>query len=544
VRKPSFSHDDIHAGISMIARFVTARVRARAILFAVLTLLSLTAASAQETITYTYDARGRLVNVDHGATGPNAGASAAYTYDNADNRSQVVVSGGGGTTTITLSPTSLPSGTVGTAYGTTTITASGGTSPYTYAVTTGSLPTGLNLSSAGALSGTPSATGTYSFTVTATDASSHTGSQAYTVTINAAVTITVNPSSVPNGTVGASYSQTITASGGTSPYTFTKSAGTLPAGVSLTTGGVLSGTPTTANTYSFTIKATDSASHTGTRAYSVTVSPANDLTLSPASLPAGTVGTAYSSTTITASGGTSPYTFAKSSGTLPVGLSLSSGGVLSGTPTTAATYSFTVTATDHNGNHVGSKSYSVTVSPANNLTLAPATLPSGTVGTAYSQTITASGGTSPYTFTKTSGTVPAGLTLSSGGVLSGTPTTATSYSFTVQATDSIGNHIGSKSYSVTIGASGPTANPDSASTTVCGTVSTNVIANDTGFAPLTLTGIVSSTKGTASVESSTNVSYTAFGNPGTGVVTYTVTDGHGATANGTLSITISGGVCP
>ena len=82
----------------MIARSVTARVRVRAVLFAVLTFLSLTAASAQETITYTYDARGRLVNVDHGATGPNAGASAAYTYDGADNRTQVVVTGGSGTT--------------------------------------------------------------------------------------------------------------------------------------------------------------------------------------------------------------------------------------------------------------------------------------------------------------------------------------------------------------------------------------------------------------------------------------------------------------
>ncbi|MEO6154476.1 MAG: autotransporter domain-containing protein, partial [Thermomonas sp.] len=84
--------------------------------------------------------------------------------------------------TLTLSPTTLPGGTLGVAYSQ-TITASGGTTPYSFAVTAGSLPTGLVLTSAGVLSGTPTASGTYAFTITATDLFGSTGSQAYTLVI-------------------------------------------------------------------------------------------------------------------------------------------------------------------------------------------------------------------------------------------------------------------------------------------------------------------------------------------------------------------------
>lgn len=92
----------------------------------------------------------------------------------------------------------------------------------------------------------------------------------------------------------------------------------------------------------------------------------------------------------------------------------------------------------------------------------------------------------------------------------------------------------------------PVANTDSASVVVCRTVSVNVIANDTdpdGNYPLRLTGIVSSTRGSAVVESNTNVSFTAFGTTGTGVVKYTVADAGGASATGTLNVTVRSGVC-
>src|SRR6202035_235004 len=115
--------------------------------------------------------------------------------------------------------------------------ASGGTGPYTFAVTSGSLPTGLVLSSTGAITGTPATGGTFNFTITATDTSSNClGSRAYTVVIACPVII-VNPATLPNGTMGTPYNQIITASGGTGPYTFAVTSGSLPTGLVLSAAG-------------------------------------------------------------------------------------------------------------------------------------------------------------------------------------------------------------------------------------------------------------------------------------------------------------------
>ena len=265
--------------------------------------------------------------------------------------------------TITISPSSLPSGTEG-AYYDQAITASGGTPAYSYEVTSGSLPTGLMLSSAGDLSGTPTAEGTYNFTVTTTDADSCTGSKAYSVKIDPAScpTIKISPASLPNGTVGTAYSQGLSSSGGTSPYSYSTSSGTVPPGLALSSTGTLSGTPTASGGFSFSVTATDADSCTGNISYSVTISPAScpTIILSPSSLPSGSVDQSYSQT-ISATGGTSPYTYSVASGSLPPGLELSSGGVLAGIPTTAATFTFIVTAVDASG-CTGSKEYSATIS--------------------------------------------------------------------------------------------------------------------------------------------------------------------------------------
>src|SRR5262249_26614051 len=130
---------------------------------------------------------------------------------------------------IALSPTTLPGGTIGTAYNQ-TITGSGGTAPYTFAVTSGALPGGLSLSTAGVISGTATTEGNFNFTITATDSTAVcTGARAYTVRVCPA-SIAVNPATLPGGTIGTAYSQTLTGSGGTAPYTFGVSAGALPGG--------------------------------------------------------------------------------------------------------------------------------------------------------------------------------------------------------------------------------------------------------------------------------------------------------------------------
>ena len=161
------------------------------------------------------------------------------------------------------------------------------------------------------------------------------------------------------------------------------------------------------------------------RNYSLTVAAGDVLTIGPATMPAGTVGATYANQTLTATGGdgVGPYTYAVTAGTLPTGLTLTNG-VVSGTPTTPGTYTFTIKGTDSTGGDFGSKQYTVVVSAAT-IAIGPASLPGGTSGTAYSQALTPSGGTGPYTCSITAGALPGGISLTN-NTLTGTPTSAAS----------------------------------------------------------------------------------------------------------------------
>ena len=191
-----------------------------------------------------------------------------------------------------------------------------------------------------------------------------------------APTIALSPVSLANPAAGTAYSQTLTATGGTAPYTYAVAAGSLPAGLTLNTAtGELSGTPTTAGTFNFTVQATDAGNFTGSRAYTVTIA-APTLSLAPAAtaLPAATAGVAYSQTLV-ATGGTAPYSYVVTAGALPAGLTLNEAtGVLSGTPTAAGTFNVSITAMDSSTGtgapFTVSKAYALTVvAPA--LTVAP-----------------------------------------------------------------------------------------------------------------------------------------------------------------------------
>jgi hypothetical protein len=159
--------------------------------------------------------------------------------------------------------------------------------------------------------------------------------------------ITLSPSSLPAAVSGSAYSQTLSASGGSPPYAFTLIAGALPAGITLASSGVLSGTPAAHGSFSFTVRATEPAGCGGRQAYTLVVG-CPTIAVTPALVPDAAVGAAYA-TTFIASGGLAPYTYAVTSGALPAGLSLSSSGHLTGTPTVNGTASFTVTATDSAG---------------------------------------------------------------------------------------------------------------------------------------------------------------------------------------------------
>jgi hypothetical protein len=174
--------------------------------------------------------------------------------------------------------------------------------------------------------------------------------------------ITVNPNNpaLPAGQAGSQYNQTFTHTGGNGTVTFTPSDGALPNGLTLSTGGVLSGTPTAFGNFNFTVNATDSGGCMGARAYTLTINPCPALTVNPMTLANGFTGAVYAQT-LTATGGTPAYTFAVSAGTLPGGLNLTSGGTLTGTPTSVGIFNFTVTATDSTG-CTGQRAYSLIIS--------------------------------------------------------------------------------------------------------------------------------------------------------------------------------------
>src|ERR1035438_2111488 len=240
------------------------------------------------------------------------------------------------------------------------------------------------------------------------------------------------PPVLPPGTVGVLYSLTLSATGGTAPYFWFLSGGVLPAGLTLSLDGTISGTTHNSGTFRFTASVVDVALQSVTEDLTITINPAA-LGITTSSLPAGTVGVAYSQA-LGASGGSPPYSWAVASGALAAGLSLAAGGTISGTPGAAGTSPFTVQVTA-SASASATAALSLTINPPA-LGITTSSLPAGTVAVAYSQALGATGGSPPYSWTVASGTLPAGLSLAAGGTMSGTPGAAGTSSFTVRVTDS------------------------------------------------------------------------------------------------------------
>jgi N-acetylneuraminic acid mutarotase len=349
---------------------------------------------------------------------------------------------------MSLAPANFPGGTVGTAYNQAVSATPAGS--YSYSVTSGALPTGLALNAAtGAITGTPTAGGTFNFRIAATSGSCS-AARDYTVTI-ACASLTITTTTLPAGTVGSDYSQTIgvTPAAPAGSYNFTLLTGSLPSGLTLnTTTGSLTGLPTVTGSYGFTIKAMAATGCAAAQSYTLQII-CPSITLS--ALPTPMLNTAYNQIVSAMPSGGS-YSFAVTAGVLPAGLSLNPAtGLVSGTPATAGAYNFTITATGF-GACTGSRTHTGTIAGGGCPTITLPELQSGQPAQLYNQSVAATP-TGTYSYAVSSGNLPPGLTLYGvAGLIFGHPTGAGIYNFTVKATGS-NNCTGERAYTVIIGTS-------------------------------------------------------------------------------------------
>jgi hypothetical protein len=468
-------------------------------------------------------------------------------------------------TALTITTTSpLPNGTQGVLYNT-TIVASGGTQPYTFSAT--GLPANLTINpTTGAITGTPTAAGTTNnIVVTVTDSASQpqtaqTVSMTFSITIAGGLTITTG-SPLPNGIQNAAYTApALAASGGIG--TLTWSATGLPAGLSISAGGVISGTPTApGTTNNIQITVTDQSTptpQTASKTFSITIAPTLSITTA-SPLTGGTQNVGYSAT-IAATGGTGALTWSATG--LPAGLAIApSTGVISGTPTGSGTASNIVVTVTDSGTptaQTASKTFSLTITAALSITTASPLTP-GTQNAAYSQQMVATGGTGTLTWAATG--LPANLSINaSTGLISGTPTTAGTFNnvvISVADSSTPTPQTASKTFSLTIAQQtglpitvSPTSVGENLQTLVTisiqtapapgsGGLAVTVTSNNPSVVLLRGLGFDVVPQFTATIqENQTSVALTAIG-VGVGTTTFTAT-ATGFFGTGTVNVTPSG----
>ncbi|MBS1855214.1 MAG: putative Ig domain-containing protein [Acidobacteria bacterium] len=347
-----------------------------------------------------------------------------------------VVNPGGSTTgtinltvnsTLAISTSALPNGTVGTPY-TFRLTATGGGSSSPYSWNISGLPLGLFANpQTGDITGTPQTPGTVTVTVKVTDSYATTVQTTFPLTIVRPAPVITTPSNLPDGTVGIFYAVNLDTSNANGPITYSLGSGQLPDGLQIASSGRIDGLPLRAGTFSFGVNVTLQAGDIISKIFTIVIHP-SPLTLADSSTTV-TAGTPVT-ITLSATGGVQPYKFTLTC-SLPDGLSYSVV-TISGTPTTPGTTTCVAGVTD-SANTSTSRPFTITV-VAQALSFTGAALPDGKVGVVYSAKIAALGGTPPLKYSGSG--LPDGLSLDPGGAITGTPNTAGQFTLSATATDS------------------------------------------------------------------------------------------------------------
>lgn len=312
-------------------------------------------------------------------------------------------------------PAGLPAGIVHQPYHQ-ALTIIGGVAPYTCSITAGALPEGLTLDNTGVISGTPAAIGSYTFTARVASGS-YGSTQVFQMSITTLPPEITSLSPLPAGATGQDYAAVMAAAGATPPYAWSISSGALPDGLQMNAAGQISGLPTTAGDYSFTVKVSDSRGLFSTAAFQVNIAASAFNITSTSPLPGAVLGVSYLEH-LASEGGVAPLEWAVRSGSLPDGLFLNEDGILMGTPNATGLFPFVLEVTDALG-AVTARSFTCNVYttwqvPVVNQVM----LGSTTIGAPYSKAITARNYPTSYSITG----LPSGLSyVASTGVISGRP---------------------------------------------------------------------------------------------------------------------------
>ncbi|WP_053200435.1 Ig-like domain-containing protein [Herbaspirillum hiltneri] len=291
----------------------------------------------------------------------------------------------------------------------------------------------------------------------------------------------------------------------------------------------------------------DSFAYTATNAGGTSAPATVSVTMTAPTITVSPSGAALSATTVSAfnqsfsaGGGSGPYIYSQT-GTLPAGLSFNAGtATLSGTPTEAGTFSFTVTAADSSTGTAatGSRTYTLTVTgPTISVSIGAATLQRGVPATLQAS---ASGGSPAYTYTVIGGALPTGLNLTAAtGAITGTPSAAGAYSFTLRATD-VNGFSGTQGFAGNVGAGAPIATASSVTVAYnSGAGSYTIAASLSGGAATSLTVTTGATHGSVAVLSTSSFSYTpTIGYAGADSFSYTATNAVGTSSPATISVTV------